>query len=264
MSDRKIKSVIFDIGGVIIKGCWGKNFLNNASEKLGIESAKLRELIDVYEPALMRGEIDDLRFWQNIIQEAKKRDIPIENPEISNEELKKLWLEDFEKLFEPRREMLDLLVELRKKGFGVGCISNSIPPHTQHNIEVGLYDKPETKPENIEGYFHPVYISDMIGRTKFETGKEKEKIFEDYLKEAGCEAQEAIFIDDEDRNLETPKEIGMHTLRFENTDDYEKDLENFFSALENELDVELDVNKELKKELRTEVQDQTTREFKMK
>jgi FMN phosphatase YigB (HAD superfamily) len=252
MNDQKIKSVIFDIGGVIIKGCWGKNFLNNASEKLGIENSKLRELIDVYEPALMRGEIDDIKFWRNIINEAKNRNIPLENSDISDDTLKKFWLDDFEKLFEPRKEMLDLLVELRKKGFGVGCISNSIPPHTQHNIEVGLFDRPETEQENIEGYFYPVYISDMIGRTKFETGKEKEKIFEDYLKEAGCEAHEAIFIDDEDRNLETPREIGIHTLRFENTEDYKKDLKKIFSALEEKLGVNLDVNKELKKELQKE------------
>jgi len=264
MAEAKIKNIIFDIGGVIIKGCWGKQFLNKAADKLGVDSKKLRELIDVYEPALMRGEINDTKFWRSIIEEAKNRNIPLENKEISDEELKKLWLEDFEKFFEPRKEMLDLLTELRNKGFGVGCISNSIPPHTEHNIEVGLYDKPETKPKNIEGYFHPIYISDMVGKTKFETGEEKEKIFKDYLKEADCEAGEAIFIDDEERNLEIPREIGIQALRFENTDEYKKDLEKFFTELEEKLGVELDVNMELKQELQKETQDKINEEFKLK
>jgi putative hydrolase of the HAD superfamily len=264
MAETKIKSVIFDIGGVIIKGCWGKQFLDKSADKLGVDSKKLRELIDVHEPALMRGELNDTEFWRNIIQEAEDRGVPLENKEISDEELKKLWLEDFEKSFEPRKEMLDLLTELRDKGFGVGCISNSIPPHTEHNIEVGLYDKPETKPENIEGYFHPIYISDMVGKTKFETGEEKEKIFKDYLKEAGCEPGEAIFIDDEERNLEIPREIGIGAVRFENTDEYKKDLEKFFTELEEKLGIELEVNKEVKKELQNETQGEIGKEFKLK
>lgn len=244
MSKSKIKNIAFDIGGVVMEGGWGKDFLANASEVLNIDQTNLRKLMDVHEPALMRGKIDDIKFWRNILRDAEEEKLITKGKEISNEKLKKLWVELFEKCFQPRREILDLINELRNKGFEVGCISNSIPPHTKHNVAIGMYDKEGAKPNKLEGYFHPVFISDRVGKTKFEkeTGSE---IFQDYLMEAGCKPEEVIFIDDEERNLKAPKKLHINTIFYENTDNCREDILKFYEKMEKELGIKLEVKEKI-------------------
>ena len=80
-----IKTIIFDIGGVIVNS-FGKELLDNTSKQLNIELTELRELMDIYEPDLQKGLISDVDFWKKIIND-KKVTAPSDNF------LEKLWID---------------------------------------------------------------------------------------------------------------------------------------------------------------------------
>ncbi len=194
-----IKSIVFDIGGVIV-GSFGKELLEEASAMLLINSEELRKLMNKHEPELQKGKLWHVDFWKKICEEKSIR-LP------DDKILERLWLNSYEKKAIINDEMVSLIKNLRKN-YLVGCISNIQEPHVTFNKKRGLFD-----------LFQIRILSCEIGFRK----PEKE-IFLEYIKNANCKAHEIIFIDDEADKLETPKLLGITTIHFLNTTKLKEEL----------------------------------------
>jgi len=196
---NKIKSIAFDLGGVVVSK-FGQELVENASQKLGIEKQELRQLMDKYEPDLVKGKIDHVTFWKKIISEKSL--------DIDESILKTLWMEPYEKFAVLDNEVIDFIKELKTKGYHVGCISNAQEPHNSYNRKRGLFD-----------IFDICILSSEVGMRKPD-----EEIFKLYLNKTGFKPEEVVFIDDEEPLLANVKKVGMHPITFKNIFQLKNDL----------------------------------------
>lgn len=65
----KPKIIAFDLGGVVVSS-FGDKLREHAESILGTGWDKIRPLMNKYEPALQRGEILELTFWNAILEDA--------------------------------------------------------------------------------------------------------------------------------------------------------------------------------------------------
>lgn len=197
--DHEIKTIIFDLGGVIV-GSFGKELVEYASGKLGIEQEELRTLMNKHEPDLQTGKITHVEFWKKVLKDKNL-------PESSEEILASLWLDPYKEHAHINQEMINLADKLRSK-YIVGVISNAQEPHNSYNQKRGLFE-----------HFSPLVLSSEVGLRK----PEKE-IFELYLEKTKCKPQEAVFIDDEEKLLINARQLGIHIIHFQNTEQLKQEL----------------------------------------
>ncbi len=65
---------------------------------------------------------------------------------------------------------------------------------------------------NVRNFFKEIFISNVI-----KSAKPDKKFFEYILEKTNLNANEVVFVDDQKKNLTTPKEIGMKTIWINNT-----------------------------------------------
>jgi glucose-1-phosphatase len=199
-----IKTVCFDLGGVMIRGItqFYKDTFDEAARVLGVPHDTVKHLIHKHEPALETGEIDIMQFWCRVAEDSGST--------VSHEQLRHLWSLPFERHATLDAHMVGLVEKLKRK-YIVGCISNTSAPHIELFREWPLLQ-----------HFDPVVLSSEIGLRK--PGR---AIFEHYLKQAGCNASEMVFIDDNESNLAEARAMGIRTILFAN----QAQLENTLRAL---------------------------------
>ncbi|MFC1701062.1 HAD family hydrolase [Patescibacteria group bacterium] len=196
---NKIKTIIFDLGGVIINS-FGKELIDYVSKELIIEQSELRDLMDKYEPDLQIGKITHVEFWEDILKEKRLS--------ASKEILSKLWLIPYRKYAHINQKMINLVNKLKNDDYIVGIISNAQEPHNSYNRERGLFK-----------YFNICILSSEVGIRKPDM-----EIFKLYLEKAECKPEEAIFIDDEEKLLINANKLGIHTIHFQNIEQLKKEL----------------------------------------
>lgn len=192
-----IKAIIFDYGGVVgtevMPFIYSK--LSNALD-LGIDTIKTR----IKKPLLefQKGSLTPEEFWKMTAKELRSK----------SEKIKELWMNTYDKTSEANKEIKDLIKELKEKGYKVVLLSDTIEPFAKHHNKKGEYN-----------LFHHVILSCEVGMKKPER-----EIYELALKEFGVNADECVFVDDKEINLETAKELGMKTILFKNAEQLRKDL----------------------------------------
>lgn len=180
-----IKAVIFDWGGVIAP--------NPMGGWLGVLAAKLDTTIQELLPywhaagyeALSSGEIDEATFYTQF-ETAYGRKLP--------DDVSRIWIDG--SAFDPWPEMLVYIDSLRRRGYKVGLISNTVRPMSVVAHEQGLYDG-----------FDPLILSDAVGLVKPDVA-----IYQRALDNLEIGADECVFIDDLAKNLEPAKSLGMITV----------------------------------------------------
>lgn len=192
-----IKTVLFDVGGVILDmKPLMEHFINifhpdkkeDLWNKLNIKSARL-----------CRGEINGLEFWQAVAKKLN-RDIPVDI-------LEDLWIKDYEKYTDINKDTLAIIKSLCGK-YKLGIVSNTIEPHTLANRRRKIFD-----------FFDEVILSYEVKMTKenpdiFRLAAEKLKSF----------PEECVFIDDIAEFTETAKSVGMESICFKDPVQLKKDL----------------------------------------
>lgn len=184
-----MKTIIFDLGGVVVNSL-GLKLYDHCSKKLNIPVKKLAPVMEKYEPDLQIGKISHIQFWEKVI-----KDLKIE----TKTNLEKLWLDPYKKHVKINKNMIKLIQQLKKK-YIVGCISNTQEPHNTYNKNRGLLK-----------HFNPCILSSEV-----KLRKPNKRIFQLYLKKAKVKPSEAVFIDDEAKNMKQAKKLGMKTITFKN------------------------------------------------
>jgi len=192
-----IKSIIFDLGGVILtRGLWKfRAYLTNTYDVSDEDTINV--FIKKYYKPYFSGTISEIDFWDgtlkdlNIIADWKK--------------LKGLLIN----YFSPQEGMLELVDTLRKNNYKTILLSD------QTNDWWPLLNKKY----NITDHFDFTIVSSEIGITKPNL-----KIYKIALKESYSTAIESLFIDDLEHNLTPASELGLKTVLFDTKKQLEKEL----------------------------------------
>jgi len=189
-----IKAVIFDLGGVVLKGNV-EIFLKKGEKILGCKAKHVTNC--VFDKKLNLGTSSLRTSFERVFGKKMFDDefLPLIKAWISN------WEMD--------EEMLAFAKKLGKR-YQVAILSNS-----EQSYE-------EKYGERLAKVFSPIVYSHRERMIKPDN-----EIFEYCLKKLGLKAEECIMIDDAKENIKAAKELEMHAILFKNLNDLEKQLELF-------------------------------------
>lgn len=181
------QAIVFDLGGVVIESDPNKvaAFL---SDKFEIKDEEAKALIKAYKTNFLKG-MTPKEFWDKY---AAEKEVDL------NEE----WLNEWQGvLFDSIRTIkgtLEVIEQLKAKGYVVGMLSNATGFQKEQIIKHGYYN-----------LFNPVLISCEIG-----VEKPAQEAYEILLKELAIDAEACIFIDDKIENVEAAKKLGIQGIHF--------------------------------------------------
>lgn len=163
----------------------GDDFLAKVLRDVGATDAQINEIFQKYMGQFMRGKLSEDEYW-HAIQNDYNLTIPTDIPS-KFMQWNGLVAND---------EVLALVKDLRLKGIKVAILSNVIEPTYTVLDNAGFYS-----------LFDEVIASCKVGYAKPDS-----EIYERALRQLDTRAQEALFIDDKERNLEPARRIGMQTV----------------------------------------------------
>ncbi|RJR25994.1 HAD family phosphatase [Candidatus Microgenomates bacterium] len=191
-----ITHVIFDVGGVIVDT--GNFPINTASfVARAIQSPILRLR------ARYRSLLPKLESGKATLSKLDEK---------SAAKVLSAYKTSVEKLFKINKEVLETALELKKK-YKVGILSNidrylaDIPMHKKI---YSLFDK------------NLVVLSYEYG-----VRKPEKEIYEIFLKKAGAEPENCLFIDDNPDNVKSAKKLGIKAILYKNPRQLKKELKKY-------------------------------------
>ncbi len=199
MNSMKIKAIIFDLWETL----GTKNVGISESLRAKFEIEKTPDFMHLYEHAVQ------LKKWNTEDEMAENflKDFKLENTEINRMWIIELFREGIDKatLFPG---ILELLQDLKNKGYKLGFISNTTV------FESVVLDK-----WNVKELLDVISFSWEVG-----SKKPTKEIFDITLEKLGVAPEEAVFIDDGQKNIDAAQSFGMHGIRFESVDQLVADL----------------------------------------
>lgn len=194
-----IKAVIFDLWETL--GTKNVGISESLRKKFGIE--KTPDFMHLYEHAIQ------LKKWDS--EEEMARNF-LKEFHLEETEENIIWIRDlFRKGIEKATlfpGIYELLVSIKDKGYKLGFISNTTV------FESVVLDKWE-----VRNLFDAVSFSWEVG-----SKKPTKDIFDITLEKLGVLAEEAIFIDDGQKNIDAARELGLHAIKIESVEQIVSDL----------------------------------------
>jgi putative hydrolase of the HAD superfamily len=187
-----IRTVIFDIGGVLLKqkpsqgsGKW--------ESRLGLPEGALRSIIDKsgWNRAATQGQISSQELWRRVGEQLSLSDEQIQSIE-----------SDFRPDEEVNTELMDLLQSLRSR-YTVATISNAWSDAREALARKYNLDK---------------IIDTMIFSYEVGSAKPNTNIYQIAITRLRIYPEEAIFVDDKDANVDTARLVGMRGIVYKNNE----------------------------------------------
>jgi glucose-1-phosphatase len=192
--DKKIKNIIFDLGGVILN-------LSIPSTLKAFASATGKTVEDIL-PHFSSREF--LSYEKGLLSDHEFRTHVrlILKTELSDEAIDKCWNAMLGDLPINRIELLQRLFSTHR----IFLLSNTNEIHLKRFTEIAK----ATTGESLDVYFHKTYYSHQVKMRKPDV-----EIFELVLKENNLDASETLFLDDNLSNLAGAKLTGIKTFHVE-------------------------------------------------
>ena len=195
-----IKTIIFDLGGVIVdldRDRAVRNF-----EKAGLKNAE--EMLNAYHQMgifmqFEEGTLDRETFYREFCALVGK--------EVPREAIDNGWMGFIANVEQYKLDMVD---ELRKK-YAVYLLSNTNPVVMEWAHSPAFSKEGRALPD----YFDKLYLSYKIGCLK-----PNKAIFEYIIKDAGIAPEETLFIDDGKDNCLAAAALGFKTFMPKNGEDF--------------------------------------------
>ncbi len=187
-----IKVIFFDLDGVLTTDAKGSLTMSRNLCEM-VPGLSIQEVLDSYREdieVLNMGRISMSDVWKRMCASLK---IP-ESDELLNEMMRKVSKND---------EMFDLVRVLSKK-YRLGIITDN----SRERMEILASDM------QLNELFDPIIISAVEHASKNDGST---SIFDMALRKAACDADEAVFIDNQEKNLVTPAKMGMKTYWHDDT-----------------------------------------------
>jgi putative hydrolase of the HAD superfamily len=182
-----IKAVIFDLAGVVLLPIRG-TFNSLLAERLevpleGVERVMSDHTNDLWDT----GDISDDEFYDHLLTEL---DQPLEKKAI----IRKFAVDDFY----VDQEMLTLIRELRKTC--TTALLTNFPTHVHDFMKSSWH---------MDGAFDHIIVSAEVKLIKPDP-----RIYQLTLERVGCQAHEAVFIDDRKINVDAAEALGIKSILF--------------------------------------------------
>jgi epoxide hydrolase-like predicted phosphatase len=185
-----IRAVIWDVGGVLVR-TEDQRSRDRLAERFGLSRSELEELVFGHEAGkrAQRGEVSYKAHWEILGKELRL------SPGNIEEFQRAFWAGD--KL---DHELINYIRSLRGR-YKTGLLSNAFSD-LRHMVEAVW---------KIGDAFDVLVISAEVGVVKPDP-----QIYQIALEKLGVDAQEAVFIDDFDRNVAAARELNLHGIHFRN------------------------------------------------
>ena len=185
-----IRAIIWDVGGVLVR-TEDHRSRDRLAERFGLTSSEIEELVYGHEAGkrAQRGEVSYEAHWEYLGRELL----------LSPEQIK-----DFQRAFWGGDKVdTDLIRYIRslRKSYKTALLSNAFLDLRRMVTEVW----------KIGDAFDELVISAEVGVMKPDS-----QIYHIALEKLGVAAQQAVFIDDFERNVDAAKAVNMHAIRFRN------------------------------------------------
>ena len=194
----EITTIFFDIGGVLLTDGWGHNSRRAAAEKFGLD---WDEYSDRHEKVAHAIETNRLTLEQYL-----DRAVFYRPQAFSREEFRAFIFAQSE----PKPDSLGLVKELADSDkYFMATLNNEI-------MELNVY---RIEQFGLRRYFPVFFSSCFLGLRKPD-----EAIYRAVLQVTQRAPAECIFVDDREVNLECPRELGIHTVRFQDAAQLRREL----------------------------------------
>ena len=205
----KIKAVIFDIGGVLALSTFPINSAKNhhlgaheqAAKQLNISLDQYFDSIDSIYSRSIEGTITKKQVIRSMSA----------NLNISKKKLEKLFVSVYKKMFKQNKRLYSFAFNLRKKGYKIAILSD------QWHLS-----KEALMPKNLVKHFDEVIVSCDIGMRK-----PNKKIFILILKKLKIRSENALFVDNQNWNINAAKKIGMNAILYKNNNQLFSEIKKF-------------------------------------
>ncbi len=183
-----VRAVLFDFDGVLTLDATGTTSIcNYIAAVTGIDRELFTKEYRKFNAKLLYGICDHIEVWDNICEGVNSKiDINVLYDSFLNTPLDE--------------EMLLLVHDLKDRGYIVGIITDNKKDRIDMiSNHFEFYD-----------YFDYIIVSSEIG-----SGKDNNAIFKKTLDDLLVSPHECVFIDNNEENLQVPKEMGMSVLFFD-------------------------------------------------
>jgi len=208
MERKNIKVIIFDVGGVLLKGSF-IGFINEAYKILGLNKKFEAKEEIVFDAEYNKGNILVEECFKSFFGESVLRGNNMQK-------ILNLW----QQTWKPNRNVYKLVQNLKINNYFLAILSNSDKINSENYKKKGWYD-----------LFDEVILSHELGVIKPGI-----KIYKILLRRINFLPRECVFIDDQKKCLETAKKMGMNTILFESSEQLEKELEKLNINFKSERD----------------------------
>lgn len=203
--ERVIKNIVFDLGGVIMT-------LDPAEalrrfKALGLSDAE--RYLDAYTQSGIFGNLEEGKITA---EDFRSKLSSLTGHELTFDECKHAWLGYRKDV--PQRN-LDLLKELRAKGYRLILLSNTNP----FMMDWALSSEFDGKGSSLNDYFDALYLSYRLGIMK-----PAPDFFREVLDNENILPEETLFVDDGPRNVEAAGKLGFMTMCPDNGSDWTGEL----------------------------------------
>lgn len=203
--ERVIKNIVFDLGGVIMT-------LDPAEalrrfKALGLSDAE--RYLDAYTQSGVFGNLEEGKITA---EDFRSKLSSLTGHELTFDECKHAWLGYRKDV--PQRN-LDLLKELRAKGYRLILLSNTNP----FMMDWALSSEFDGKGSSLNDYFDALYLSYRLGIMK-----PAPDFFRQVLDNENILPEETLFVDDGPRNVEAAGKLGFITMCPDNGSDWTGEL----------------------------------------
>jgi len=184
---KKIESVIFDWGGVLIDDP-APGLTRYCAAALGVSEEQYIEAYGKFETDFRKGAISEDSFWAQLCGELN-----VPKPAVAS-----LWGPAFAAVYQPKEDMFSLVSLLHNNGYKTALLSNTEIPAMQYFYQQ-QYDM-----------FDVLIFSCWEGIKKPER-----KIYELALERLSSRPNQSVFIDDKPKCIRGAARLGINTILFE-------------------------------------------------
>lgn len=193
-----IKAIIFDIGGVIIDFSNDDDYYPYLSRVSGVSARRIKRIVE--------GRL----WWRLDKDEMRQRDFDrIMARKLGIEEKQVLWYESYRRTGRLDRKVIGIVRKV-SKGYKTAYLSNVDLSRYSYTIKLM---KPYS--ELFDGEFASCYIR---------LRKPGKKVYEYVLAKLKVKPGEAVFIDNQEDNVEGARHAGLKGILFKNSEDLGKKL----------------------------------------
>jgi len=201
-----IKWIVFDLGRVVINENWGainKDFMEKYGISTFMRSQYDRDVQNIYDEVIA-GKRDMINVFKKIIE--------IKNKNLDPKELTAFYQESYGKNKGLNQELINIIRELRKK-YKLACLTDTILIHYEDHRKGGLLNE----------FDKPFGSHELGGRKRDGT------VFKALIKKLGCKANEILFIDDGQDNVDAAIAKGIKAIQFKDNQQLLQELKKFIS-----------------------------------